>query len=138
MGRFCDFGIDADVIVGKDIELNDLFGQRILVEKIRIMPTKYPGKNASGKCMQMQIVLARFNETADADGDYFEKDKEGRAIGERRSCFTGSDSLMKQIERAESSLPGINEKRVKDGLKPVKVFPMDTIPSKVGKCFLFT
>ena len=138
MGRFCDFGIDADVIVGKDIELNDLFGQRILVEKIRIMPTKFPGKNASGKCMQMQIVLARFNETADADGDYFEKDKNGRPVGERRSCFTGSDSLMNQIERAKSLLPGINEARAKEGLKPTKVFPMDTIPSKVGKCFLFT
>lgn len=138
MGRFCDFGIGADVIIGKAIEIDELFDKRIIVEKVIIAPTKYPGKNASGNRMQMQIVFATFNDVADANGDYFVKDSNGRPVGEMRSCFTGSDSLMRQIEQAQTQLPGINAERAEHGLTPIDVFPMDTTIVKQGKCFLFT
>lgn len=138
MAKFSDFGIGSDVIVGKAIEMDDLFDRRILIEKVKIAPTKYPGKNASGMRMQMQVVLAEFNEQADAMGDYFVKDETGRAVGVRRSCFTGSDTLMNQIEQAEAQLPGINAQRAEQGLQPIDVYPMDTTIVKQGKCFMFT
>lgn len=137
--KFSEFGVDTDVIIGKGIEIEELFDRRILVEKIKIEPTKYPGKNTSGMRMQMQIVFATFNPQADADGDYYTKDNSGHAIGERRSCFTGSDTLMNQIDKAQSQIPGINARRAEMGLNPVDdVFPMDTIIVKNGKCFMFT
>lgn len=63
MAKFCELGIESDVVIGKGIEIEDLFGRRILIEKTIIQPTKYPGKNASGLRMQMQVVLATFNES---------------------------------------------------------------------------
>lgn len=54
MPRFCDSNIETDAIIGKGIDLDDLFDKRIVVEKIKIQPTKFPGKNASGMRMQMQ------------------------------------------------------------------------------------
>jgi len=134
--RFSDIGIKSNAIVGKKIEIEELFNKRILIEKVLLAPTKYPGKNQSGLRMQMQIVLATFNENCDADGDYFTKDNEGVAIGERRSCFTGSDILIDEIQRAESQVAEIN-KGLKDGEKPQTLFPIDTTIVKTGKCFQF-
>ena len=134
--RFSDIGIKSNAIVGKKIEIEELFNKRILIEKVLLAPTKYPGKNQSGLRMQMQIVLATFNENCDDDGDYFTKDNEGVAIGERRSCFTGSDILIDEIQRAESQVAEIN-KGLKDGEKPQTLFPIDTTIIKTGKCFQF-
>lgn len=47
MAKFSDLGIEADVIVGKGIDLEELFDKRILIEKVLIQPTKFPGKNQS-------------------------------------------------------------------------------------------
>lgn len=58
MAKFCELGIESDVVIGKGIEIEELFGRRILIEKTIIQPTKYPGKNTSGLRMQMQVVLA--------------------------------------------------------------------------------
>ena len=71
MAKFCELGIESDVVIGKGIEIEELFGRRILIEKTIIQPTKYPGKNASGLRMQMQVVLATFNESPDQHGDYY-------------------------------------------------------------------
>lgn len=57
MARFCELGVEADVIIGKGIDMEELFNRRILIEKTIIQPTKYPGKNSSGLRMQMQAVL---------------------------------------------------------------------------------
>lgn len=73
MAKFCELGIESDVVIGKGIEIEDLFGRRILIEKTIIQPTKYPGKNASGLRMQMQVVLATFNESPDKCGDCYTK-----------------------------------------------------------------
>ena len=63
MPRFCDSNIETDAIIGKGIDLDDLFDKRIVVEKIKIQPTKFPGKNASGMRMQMQVIPdAKFND----------------------------------------------------------------------------
>lgn len=138
MARFSELGLESDVIIGKGIDLEDIFDKRILIEKVLIQPTKFPGKNQSGLRMQMQVVLATFNEQADADGDFFTKDASGNAVGERRSCFTGSDILIGYIQKAQTQLTTINEKRKANGEKPLNLFPMDTTIVKVGKCFQFT
>lgn len=138
MAKFCELGVESDSIIGKGIEIEELFGRRVLIEKVLIQPTKFPGKNSSGLRMQMQVVLATFNEAADNDGDFFTKNPDGTPIGERRSCFTGSDILISAIQKAETNLPIINKGRTEKGLPPIKLFPMDTTIVKVGKCFQFT
>lgn len=138
MAKFSELGIEADVVVGRSIDMEDLFGRRILIEKTIIQPTKYPDKNSSNLRMQMQVVLATFNEQADKDGDYYAKDVGGTPVGERRSCFTGSDVLISAIQKAEENLPILNKKRLEQGLEPLKLYPMDTTIVKVGKCFQFT
>ena len=81
MPRFSDSNIESDAIIGKGIDLEELFDRRIVIEKIKIEPTKFPGKNASGMRMQMQVVInAEFMDTPDADGDFFKKDANGKAI----------------------------------------------------------
>lgn len=86
----------------------------------------------------MQVVLAMFNEQADKDSDYYAKDVGGTPVAERRSCCTGSDVLISAIQRAEENLPILNKKRLKQGLEPLQLYPMDTTIVKVGKCFQFT
>lgn len=138
MARFSELGVEADVVIGKGIDIEDLFGRRVLIEKTIIQPTKYPGKNASGLRMQMQVVLATFNATPDRTGDYFQKDASGVALGERRSCFTGSDILISAIQKAESQMPTLNKLRQERGEPLLSVYPIDTTIVKVGKCFQFT
>lgn len=83
MAKFCELGVESDVVIGKGIDIEDLFGRRILIEKVIIQPTKFPGKNSSGLRMQMQVVLATFNEEADKDGDFYTKNPDGTPAGER-------------------------------------------------------
>ena len=118
--RFSDLGITSDVVVGKGIEIDDLFNQKILIEKTIIKPTKFPGKNSSGLRMQMQVCIPIWNE----DGSY-QRDSFGKPKGDRRSCFTGSDILIGAIKAAEE--------KVRDGL-----YPLETTIVKVGRCFQFT
>lgn len=124
MARFSDLGITSDAIIGKGIDMDELFGRRIIIEKTLIKPSNFPGKNTSGLRMQMQVVLANFNDEPDSSGDYFDKNADGTPKGERRSCFTGSDNLIGAIQEAES--------------KGISIYPLDTTIVKVGKCFQFT
>lgn len=133
MAKFSELGVESDVVVGKSIDMEDLFGRRILIEKTIIQPTKFPGKNSSGLRMQMQVVLATFLE----NGEYVKR-ADGSPDGERRSCFTGSDILIGAIQRAETNLPIINNQRQEKGLELLSLYPMDTTIVKVGKCFQFT
>lgn len=133
MAKFSELGVESDVVVGKSIDMEDLFGRRILIEKTIIQPTKFPGKNSSGLRMQMQVVLATFLE----NGEYVKR-ADGSPDGERRSCFTGSDILIGAIQRAETNLPIINNQRQEKGLESLSLYPMDTTIVKVGKCFQFT
>lgn len=43
--RFSELGITSDVIIGKGIDMDELFGKRILIEKTLIKPSNFPGKN---------------------------------------------------------------------------------------------
>lgn len=133
MAKFSELGVEADVVVGKSIDMEDLFGRRILIEKTIIQPTKFPGKNSSGLRMQMQVVLATFLE----NGEYVKR-ADGSPDGERRSCFTGSDILIGAIQKAETNLPIINKQRQDKGIESLHLYPMDTTIVKVGKCFQFT
>lgn len=133
MAKFSELGVESDVVVGKSIDMEDLFGRRILIEKTIIQPTKFPGKNSSGLRMQMQVVLATFLE----NGEYVKR-ADGSPDGERRSCFTGSDILIGAIQRAETNLPIINNQRQEKRLETLQLYPMDTTIVKVGKCFQFT
>lgn len=120
MAKFCDLGITSDVVIGKGIEIEELFNERILIEKTIIKPTKYPGKNTSGMRMQMQVCMPIWRE----DGG-FETEIDGKPKGERRSCFTGSDILIGAIKEAEEHhMQGL--------------YPLETTIVKVGKCFQFT
>lgn len=117
--KFSELGITHNVIVGKKIEIEELFGRRILIEKTIITSSKFNDKNASGLRMQMQIVLATFEK------DDYQKEADGTPKGERRSCFTGSDVLISCIQAAEK-------------LDKYDLYPIDTTIRKIGKCFQLT
>lgn len=133
MAKFSELGIESDVVIGKGIDMDELFGRRILIEKTIIQPTNFPGKNSSGLRMQMQVCLATFLE----NGDYVKR-ADGTPEGERRSCFTGSDILIGAIQKAENQMPITNQARANKRLDALQLYPMDTTIVKVGKCFQFT
>lgn len=136
MPRFCDSNIETDAIIGKGIDLDDLFDKRIVVEKIKIQPTKFPGKNASGMRMQMQVIPdATFNDEPDEEGDFFVKGENGLCIGTRRSVFTGSDNLMEELQKAQLDFKNWRTSR---NLAPKDFIVFDTTITKVGKMFHFT
>lgn len=136
MPRFCDSNIETDAIIGKGIDLDDLFDKRIVVEKIKIQPTKFPGKNASGMRMQMQVIPdAKFNDEPDEEGDFFFKGENGLCIGTRRSVFTGSDNLMEELQKAQLDFKNWRTSR---NLAPKDFIVFDTTITKVGKMFHFT
>ena len=33
MSKFCELGVESDSIIGKGIEIEELFGRRVLIEK---------------------------------------------------------------------------------------------------------
>lgn len=116
--------------------LTNFFDKRIVIEKVKIQPTKFPGKNASGMRMQMQVVVnAQFNNAEDEEGDFFVKDENGLCIGQRRSVFTGSDNLMNEMQKAQQSF---KEHRANKGLQPKDFIVFDTTITKIGKMFHFT
>lgn len=136
MPRFCDSNIETDAIIGKGIDLDDLFDKRIVVEKIKIQPTKFPGKNASGMRMQMQVIPdAKFNDEPDEEGDFFVKGENGLCIGTWRSVFTGSDNLMEELQKAQLDFKNWRTSR---NLAPKDFIVFDTTITKVGKMFHFT
>lgn len=136
MPRFCDSNIETDAIIGKGIDLDDLFDKRIVVEKIKIQPTKFPGKNASGMRMQMQVIPdVKFNDEPDEEGDFFVKGENGLCIGTRRSVFTGSDNLMEELQKAQLDFKNWRTSR---NLAPKDFIVFDTTITKVGKMFHFT
>lgn len=136
MPRFCDSNIETDAIIGKGIDLDDLFDKRIVVEKIKIQPTKFPGKNASGMRMQMQVIPdAKFNDEPDEEGDFFVKGENGLCIGTRRSVFAGSDNLMEELQKAQLDFKNWRTSR---NLAPKDFIVFDTTITKVGKMFHFT
>lgn len=40
MAKFCELGVESDVVIGKGIDMEDLFGRRILI---------YPTNEVSGQ-----------------------------------------------------------------------------------------
>lgn len=88
--------------------------------------------------MQMQVVLSDFNEAPDKEGDFYKKDESGLPIGERRSCFTGSDILISYIKQAEEAVADMNKERTSKGKDELELYPIDTTIIKNGKCFKFT
>ena len=85
--------------------------------------------------MQMQVVLATFNEEADKDGDFYTKNPDGTPAGERRSCFTGSDILIGAIQKAETNLPSMNASRAQKGLPPIRLYQLTQLLSKSANAF---
>lgn len=130
--KFSDLGVTTDVVVGKGIEMDELFGQHILIEK-QLSNRRISGENSSGLRMQMQVCFPTWL----PDGSW-EKGEDGNPKGQRRSCFTGSDVLIGAIQEAEQRIPIINKDRESKGLPLLNLYPMDTTIVKVGKCFQFT
>ena len=136
MPLFCYSNIFTYSIISKGIDLDDLFDKRIVVEKIKIQPTKFPGKNASGMRMQMQVIPdAKFNDEPDEEGDFFVKGENGLCIGTRRSVFTGSDNLMEELQKAQLDFKNWRTSR---NLAPKDFIVFDTTITEVGKMFHFT
>lgn len=125
--RFADLQISDDTIIGQRIEIAELFGKRIVVEKLKVKQSKFKRDNGGGKCMLMQVVLAKFNPVPDADGDYFVKNEDGTPKGERRFTSTGSDVLIDQASQAQAMMTKEN-----------KPFYLDTTIQKIGKSYQFT
>jgi len=137
--RISDLNVQPEFVIGRSIGIDELFDRRILIEKVIIDKSNFDGKNSSGLCMQMQVCLATFNlHQPDSKGDFFTKDKDGIPVGERRSCFTGSDILIDTIKRAEIRVAEINKENAAKGLPEQSLFPIDTTIVKIGKCFQFT
>ena len=87
--------------------------------------------------MQMQVIPdAKFNDEPDEEGDFFVKGENGLCIGTRRSVFTGSDNLMKELQKAQLDFEELGEHHETFAPKDFIVF--DTTITKVGKMFHFT
>ena len=136
--RMCDLNVQPEFIIGRSIGIDELFDRRILIEKVIIDKSNFDGKNSSGLCMQMQVCLATFNTQPDAAGDYYTKDESGNPVGERRSCFTGSDILIDTIKRAQARVNEMNKEDAAKHAPKHTLFPIDTTIVKIGKCFQFT
>ena len=102
--KFSETGIAHECVLGKRIEITELIGRDVVIEKVIISNSKYSGKNKSGLRMQMQVGLT------DSKDPF--------------SCFTGSDVLINQMQKAI------------DAYKE-KLFPLETRIEKCGKCLIF-
>jgi hypothetical protein len=80
--RFADFNTDAKPLDGEKVKIDDILNVEVNVIGYNIRKSKY-GKNASGKCLAMQVEVAE----------------------ERRLIFTGSDVLISQLERYAEHIP---------------------------------
>lgn len=103
--KFSDLNITHDFVIGKRIEISEIIGKKIMIDKAIIEKSKFNDKNKSGKRMHMQISI--------------------HSCDEKYSCFTGSDILISQMEKARSMVD--ND----------ELFPIDTMIEKSGKCFTF-
>lgn len=82
MKRFSDFNTDLQPLDGEKIKIDDILNIEVNVIGYNIRKSKF-GKNASGKCLAMQIEIN----------------------GDRRVVFTGSDVLIGQLERYGEQIP---------------------------------
>lgn len=78
--KFSELDIKHDFILGKKIEISELFGKMVVIDKVIIEKSKFKDKNKSGLRMQMQL-------SAPPSTDVY-------------SCFTGSDVLIGQMQQA--------------------------------------
>lgn len=79
MNKFNQFNIDtkSQTFVGKHIDIEKIFNADIIVHKYKIGPSKYVKEKGSPNRLDMQITFE----------------------GEMRVIWTGSVSLMEQIEK---------------------------------------
>lgn len=82
MKRFADFNTDIKPLDGEKVRLDDVVNIEVTVIGYNIRKSKY-GKNASGKCLALQLEFG----------------------GDRRVAFTGSDVLISQIEKYGDQIP---------------------------------
>jgi len=82
MKRFADFNTDQAPLDGEKIRLEDILNVEVLVIGFNIRKSKY-GKNASGKCLALQIEIDDV----------------------RRLVFTGSDVMISQLEKYGGEIP---------------------------------
>jgi len=80
--RFADFNADIKPLDGEKVKIDDVINIEVMVIGFNIRKAKY-GKNASGKCLALQIDLS----------------------GVHRVAFTGSDVLISQLEKYGDQIP---------------------------------
>jgi len=79
--RFSDFS-DEKIIEGEKIRLDEIINKEIIITDYDIKGTKF-SDNKSGKCLTLQFEIERMT----------------------RVIFTGSDVLIKQIEKYKEHIP---------------------------------
>ena len=124
--RFSDLDISEEQILGRKMNIEALFGHRVIVERIKIRQSKY--KDPSERCLLMQVCLCDFNADPDDNGDYFVKDRYGEPEGERRFVSTGSSVMIGQAEKVLKLNQEAGNKKLR----------LDTTIQKVGKSYQFT
>jgi len=80
--RFTDFATEPSVLDGDKVKLDAILNQEIEIIGYRIGDSNY-SKNKSGKYLTLQIRIDR----------------------EVKIIFTGSDVLIKQVEKYENEIP---------------------------------
>ena len=91
MTRYTDFAEEQIGLDGDNISIDKILNIEIAVTGFRLLSTKYPDKNKSGKALQLQFKV--FNQEDNLEDI------------PPNILFTGSDVLINQITRYGDNIP---------------------------------
>jgi len=89
--RFAEFSDEPIGLDGDKIQLDRVLNSEILITGYRILTSKYPDKNKSGKALQLQFKILKHGTD---DNDI-----------RPNVLFTGSDVLIDQITKYSEHIP---------------------------------
>jgi hypothetical protein len=89
--RFAEFSDEPIGLDGDKIQLDRILNSEILITGYRILTSKYPDKNKSGKALQLQFKVLKHGTD---DNDI-----------RPNVLFTGSDVLIDQITKYSEHIP---------------------------------
>lgn len=89
--RYTDFATEPIGLEGDKISIDKILNIEIVVTGFRLLHTKYPDKNKSGKALQLQFKI-------------FENEEDVENTNPN-VLFTGSDVLIDQITRYGDNIP---------------------------------
>ena len=89
--RFAEFSDEPVGLDGDKIQLDRILNSEILITGYRILTSKYPDKNKSGKALQLQFKILKHGTD---DNDI-----------RPNVLFTGSDVIIDQITKYSKHIP---------------------------------